>query len=118
MEYQSAENVQAGMIRVGIVTDVNKEKLIARVKFPETGMESGWLQILDRKPFIPDYPENTDEQRTEYDTGGSGEAAYENHRHKLIIKPWAPDINEQVLTVYLPMRDGDGFILGGLKPWQ
>lgn len=30
------------------------------------------------------------------------------------IKPWMPKVNDQVLVLYLPVFNGDGFILGGI----
>lgn len=29
-----------------------------------------------------------------------------------------PKVNEQVLVLYEPIRDGRGFILGGIQPWR
>lgn len=98
------------LVRNGIVTDVNNDKRLARVKFPDTGVRSGWLYVLDNRPYIPDYDVP---QRTETQVGGSGEEAFEEHYHDLIIKPWMPKVNDQVLTLYLPSDwDADGFVLG------
>lgn len=113
--YQNSENVLAGSVRVGIVTDINRARLSARVKYPETGMTSGWLYVLERKSFLPDYdgPQETDPR-----AGGSGEAAFSSHTHGVSLKPWMPAVNDLVLVLYLPVRDGDGFILGGIRKWQ
>lgn len=46
--------------------------------------------------------------------GGSGDASFASHKHDLIIKPWMPKVNDQVLVLYLPVFNGDGFILGGI----
>lgn len=62
-------------------------------------------------PFIPDY---NVPQRTEFESGGSGDASFASHKHDLIIKPWMPKVNDQVLVLYLPVFNGDGFILGGI----
>ncbi len=115
MRYQDLENIVAGLFRLGTVTDVNNEKRIARVKFPDTGITSGWLPVLITRDYIPDYD---GAQCTESVVGGSGAAAYESHSHGLIIRPWMPKVNDLVLTAYLPVRDGQGFILGGIQPWQ
>ena len=32
------------------------------------------------------------------------------------IKPWMPKVNATVLTLYLPILDADGFILGEIGP--
>lgn len=29
-----------------------------------------------------------------------------------------PRVNDQVLVLYEPIRDGRGFILGGIQPWR
>lgn len=34
------------------------------------------------------------------------------------IKPWMPRKGEQVLCLYETVRDGRGFVLGGVRPWQ
>lgn len=33
-------------------------------------------------------------------------------------KPYMPKVGEQVLCIYEPVRNGRGFILGGIQPWQ
>lgn len=102
-------------LRMGIVTDVNNTKRLARVKFPDMDISSDWLPVLINRDFIPDYDAP---QRTEYEAGGSGDAAFEKHKHDLIIKPWMPKVGEQVLAVYFPVFNADGVILGGVQTWQ
>lgn len=104
-----SEETLANLVRIGTVTDVNNDKRLARVKFQDVGITSAWLYVLDNRPYIPDYDVP---QRTEYEAGGSGEAAFERHKHDLIIKPWMPKINDTVLTLYLPVFNADGFVLG------
>lgn len=84
------------MVRVGTVTSVDNDKRTARVKFQDTGYESGELYVLANRPYIPDYegPQQTED-------GG-----------KLKIKPWMPKVNAVVLTLYVPIKNGDGYILG------
>lgn len=114
-EYQNTDTVFSGFLRLGIVTDVNNSKRIARVKFEDLGYTSGWIPVLITRDFIPDYDVP---QRTEYEGGGSGWPSYESHKHDLIIKPYMPKKGEQVLCIYEPVRNGRGFILGGIQPWQ
>lgn len=110
-------------IRLGIVTDVDNEKRLARVKFP--GMElqdtSGWLPVLINRDVIHYYPYDAP-QWTEYDTEckepRTGEKEYAEHRHKIVIKPYLPKVDDQVLVIYYPVFNADGFILGGIQPWQ
>ena len=121
VQYQDMETVFSSIFRVGIVTDVNLEKRLARVKFQDLDETSDWLPVLINRDVIPDYNYD-DPQWTEFETewkgSRSGDPDYADHRHKLIIKPWMPKVNDQVLTAYLPVRGGHGFVLGGIQPWQ
>ena len=101
--------------REGKVTALNNDKRIAKVWFDALGIESDWLPVLITRDFIPDYDVP---QRTEYEAGGSGDAAFESHKHDLIIKPYMPKVNDMVLVLYFPIFNGDGVILGGVKPWR
>lgn len=97
------------IIQAGVVQAVDREKRMARVKHPITGIISGWLYVLDNRSFIPDYD---GVQQTEEASGGMGEAAFAAHSHELIILPWMPKVNDTVLCLYLPYMNSDGFILG------
>lgn len=105
------EKILSGLVRIGTVTDVDNGRRLARVKFEDTGMTSGWLAVLKNQPFIPDYDVP---QRTEFESGGSGAAAFENHKHDLVIKPWMPKVNDTVVALYLPVFNADGFVIGGI----
>lgn len=114
------EKILKRLVRIGTVTVTDPVKRVARVKFEDTGETSGLLYVLANRPYIPDYDVH---QRTEFEAGGSGDPAFASHKHDLIIKPWMPKVNAVVLTLYLPVLDGDGFILGEigalgkLKQW-
>ena len=84
------EKVLAQLVRIGTVTDVDNAKRKARVKFQDEELPSGWLYVLAARPYIPDY--ETDPQRTEFEAGGSGGSAFENHKHDLVIKPSAASL--------------------------
>ena len=145
------------MVQIGRVMAVDRAKHAARVKFEDTGIRSGWLKIIDARPYIPDYeggesdkvrweddvlfgeteeetcmsesepaPEPEPEPEDEEDGEGgdpepepepepepSGEC--EPHSHELKIRMWLPKIGDRVVCLYLPIRNGDGFILG--KIW-
>ncbi len=105
------EKILSGLVRIGTVTDVDNGRRLARVKFEDTGMTSGWLAVLKNQPFIPDYDVP---QRTEFESGGRGAAAFENHKHDLVIKPWMPKVNDTVVALYLPVFNADGFVIGGI----
>ena len=108
------------LVRIGTITVTDPIKRVARVKFEDTGETSGLLYVLANRSYVPDYDVP---QRTEFEAGGSGDPAFASHKHDLIIKPWMPKVNAVVLTLYLPVLDGDGFILGEigelgkLKQW-
>ena len=109
------------LVRVGTVTDTNYDKRIARVKFPDLGYTSDWLPVLISLDTTPDY-KYTDPQWTEFETEWKGTRAgdpdYVDHKHKIIRKPYMPAVGDQVLCIYEPVRNGRGFILGGIQPWQ
>lgn len=42
------DNILANLVRVGIVTDADKDRHMCRVKYPDTGITSGWLYVLQR----------------------------------------------------------------------
>lgn len=106
-----SEKILERLVQVGTVTDVDNAKRVARVKFHDTGITSAWLRVLRNPPFIPVYE---GEQRTEFESGGSGDSSFASHRHKLGILPWMPKVNEAVLVLYLPVKDGDGYVIGGI----
>ena len=103
------------IVREGKVTAVDNGKRIAKVWFDSMGIESDWLPVLITRDFIPDYDVP---QRTEFEAGGSGGPAFASHKHDLIIKPYMPKVNDLVLVLYFPVFNGDGVILGGVKPWR
>lgn len=82
-----SEKILARLVQIGTVSDVDNSKRRARVILKETGHTSGWLCVLATPPFIPDYN---------------------------VPQPWMPKVNDQVLVLYLPVFNGDGFILGGI----
>ena len=103
------------IVREGKVTAVDNGKRIAKVWFDSMGIESDWLPVLITRDFIPDYDVP---QRTEFEAGGSGDPIRDSHKHKLVIKPYMPKVNDLVLVLYFPVFNGDGVILGGVKPWR
>lgn len=109
------------LVRIRTVTWTDPVKRLARVKFQDAGLPSAPLSVLSSRPYLPDY--EVKPQRTEFEAGGSGTAAYERHKHDLTVKPWMPRVNAVVLCLYLPVWNGDGFILGEigelskLKQW-
>lgn len=113
---QDVQAMLRNMARIGVVTDVDNDKHLCRVMYPHMdGMVSGWLYVLDSRPFIPDYDVP---QRTEYEAGGSLYAEFASHKHDLIINQWMPKVNDRVFVFYPPVDRGgrmefaDGFVIG------
>lgn len=106
-------SVLKNIVRTGKVSSVDKANRTARVTFEDKGqiIVSGELKVIKNPPFIPakDVP-----QQTEETGGGSGDAAFEKHKHKVIITPWLPSPGDYVLCIYIPTEDGDGFVIGGI----
>lgn len=112
-----------GLVRVGTVTDRRMEERRVRVLFSDTGYTSGWLPVLINRDIIgSDVTEYDETQWTEFETEWkgtrTGDPDYADHRHKLAVKPWMPRIGDEVLTVYLPVFNADGFVVGGIKRWR
>lgn len=94
--------------RIGIVTKVNNEKMLARVKFEDKdNLTSGELCIMRRpRHVIPQkaiYVDPPEEDKTKI----SG-----NHEHKAWIDEWIPKVGAMVVCLIIPYGDGDGVILG------
>ena len=103
------------IVRIGKVTAVDGGRHIARVWYEAMGTESGWLPVLVNQVSIPSAGTS---QRTEYEGGPDNYMLLENHKHDLTIAPWMPKVNEMVLVLYIPVFNGDGVILGGVRPWR
>lgn len=110
MDSSTLENI----IRTGWVSSVNIPERTARVIFEDKGDKfvSGPLKVLCSPPWIPEYYQPN---RTEYESGGSGDAAFESHKHDLNIKPWLPSVGDYVLCIFIPKGEGDGFVIGGVQ---
>lgn len=83
------DNILNGLVRVGKVTAVSGKK--ARVYFDDIEMTSGWLFCLQRRGSI-----TVDGQTVQ-------------------LPAWVPQINDIVACLYIPVENGDGFILGGVQ---
>lgn len=83
------ENYVQNMVRVGIVTDVDKNDRRVRVRFPNLNMTSGWLYVLQSPPDVKIIIDFT-------------------------VTPWMPSVNDKVLCLYIPVFNGDGFVLGAI----
>lgn len=81
------------MVRVGIVSAVNKEKRQIRVRYPDRKLTSGWLYVLKNPPAVK-----------------AEDATAENFE----VTAWMPAVGDRVLCLYIPVFGGDGFVIGGI----
>lgn len=100
------------IIRKGTVTNVNNDEHTARVKYEDLGYTSGWLKVLGRTPYFVSYggTQRTDEEGP----GGYDWSLYARHSHTIQVLQWMPRIGDTVVTLYEPVDNGDGYVLGGL----
>lgn len=89
------DRIISRMIQIGTVMAVQGTK--ARVRHEDTGIISDWLPILQRTNEVVTV-------KTGYGPDG--------HTHQASVTSWVPQVNEKVVTVYLPMENSDGFIIG------
>lgn len=116
-----ADKILSRLVQIGYVSAVDPVKKKARVRFPDTGITSGWLYILQHGgtglSIVKDggHTHGITVNDT-YTGGGSGTIeAVPDHKHTgSTTTSWLPKVNEKVVVLYLPVADGDGFILGGI----
>lgn len=111
-----AEKILANLVRIGTVTVVDAGKRLARVKFQDAGITSGWLPVIQHYGadlYIEPDAKHTHDITDTY-TGGGSAGMYPDHDHLpgSHVTYWMPKVNDTVLTLYLPVFNGDGFILG------
>ncbi|PWM64303.1 MAG: hypothetical protein DBX61_11820 [Clostridiales bacterium] len=85
-------------VRIGQVQNTNKEKRQVRVFFAYVGIMSGWLTVLQSPPAVT----INDSKTTPV------------HNHAMDITPWMPKIGDNVLCLYVPGFNADGYVLGAL----
>lgn len=120
------------LVRIGVVSSVNKEQMTARVKIQEQGIVTGDLRIVQNTPLITVQNKdggtkwNYKAEYTGYDRKlGLGETYkkeypdtiftdYASREQTIKIYPWIPYIGQWVLCIFKPDGDGDGFIIGGI----
>lgn len=111
------EKALENMVRVGTVTDVDKAKRRVRVKFLDTNFTSGWLQVVQHfgtSLIIKPDGEHTHRIQDTYTGGGSADTARKHEHAESYAAYWMPKVNDIVLTLYLPVFNADGYVLGQL----
>jgi phage baseplate assembly protein gpV len=104
-------------VRVGVVSALDIANRKARVRLDDLGITSGWLFVIQHfGANISVTPDNEHTHTiTDTYTGGGAASVVPDHEHPGTHKTiWMPKINDRVLVLYIPVLNGDGFILGGL----
>ena len=99
-----------GLVRIGIVTDRNTNTHSVRVYFPDVEMTSGWLRCLQ----APVAASAASAGGHRHQAAGENTSEAGAHSHDISLDAWTPAINDTVLCLFLPVQDGDGFVLGGI----
>lgn len=111
------ENILARMLQIGFVTDVDSAAKKVRVKFQDTEITSDWLcvlQLAGAEVYIPPDGEHTHQITDTYKGGGTASTAPgHDHSPGAVVTGWLPKVNDNVLVLYLPIEDSDGFVIGG-----
>lgn len=106
------EKTLENMVRVGTVTDVDRTKRRVRVKFPDMGFTSGWLAVVQHpgaEVFIQPDGAHTHRIQDTYSGGGSADTQPDHdHTPGSRVTYWMPKVNDVVLTLYVPVLNGDG----------
>ncbi len=97
------------LIRIGIVSDLDKDKRRVRVYFPDlSNMVSDWLFVLQR-------PSWGDKDLGPYPIQVTINAA-EDHKHTANVRMndwyWMPNVDDKVLVIYTYGKNTDGYVLG------
>lgn len=96
----------ADIVRVGTVSVTDATTRRVRVIFD--GMVSNWLFVVSAPSAMP--------SQTNSQAGGANEEAFASHAHGLpAAGAWFPRVNDTVLCLFIPIPDGDGFVLGAIK---
>lgn len=111
------QNILSRLVQTGTVTAVDSAKRRARVKFKDTVIISDWLYVLQHYGanfYIKPDAKHTHEI-TDTFTGGGTASEFPDHDHLpgSHLTYWMPKVNDRVLCLYLPVFNGDGFVLGG-----
>ena len=111
------EKALENMVLVGAVTDVDTASRRVRVKFLDTNFTSGWLQVVQHfgtsRNIEPD-GEHTHRIKDTYSGGGSADTVQKHEHAGSYAAYWMPKVNDIVLTLYLPVFNADGYVLGQL----
>lgn len=91
-------------VRIGKVTDVNKEKRLVRVKFEDTGITSGWLPVMQHYKAIV-YTEEAGQQYISWQSGKMGRDINPDKLRYLLLEVGIKRVDLQQ-PVFTPLEDG------------
>lgn len=106
----AGENILANLVRIGTVSSVDEAKRTARVIFEDKGLVSGSLHVLQQPNTALSIEVNGNHSHAVI--GGGNTEINGQHTHAGITAHWMPRVNDTVLVLYLPVFNGDGFIIG------
>ena len=92
-------DILKNLVRVGTVSDIDRAGLKARVRYPDISMTSGWLYVVNNKPYLKTY---------------DGPQMDDDSTHNITVLPWMPNVGDTVVVLNLPIDNADGFVLGGV----
>lgn len=100
--------------------DGDKWASVAKYASADRGLSGGTITYTKAVPDVITLTKSIDYKKVkEISEPGStckkeGVIDTKTHKHKVTIYPWLPYIGQLVLCIYLPIFNGDGFILGGI----
>ena len=113
--------VLLNLVRVGTVRVVDAQTRKARVWYDDLGIVSGWLSVLQLYGAAVEvagdgrHSHGHSAKAAEGHTHEVSDSAADGHWHSgTTVAGWMPEAGARVLVLYLPVFNGDGFILGGL----
>ena len=104
------ENILKNLVRIGTVSSIDPIKRTARVLYKDKDIVSGSLVVLQHPKA--DVYIKPDGKHSHSLTGGGTTEIDGEHDHVASVTSWMPKVNDTVLVLYLPVFNGDGFILG------
>lgn len=111
------EDILENLVRIGTVSAVDAAGKKVRVIFKDRGgITSGWLYVLQHhgaSVYVKKNGNHTHDIKDSLSGTGSASVAGE-HDHISSVTDWMPEINDQVVVLYLPIFNGDGFVLGAI----
>jgi len=109
------DEVLSRIIRYGVVSAVDQSNRKVRVIFENMDMTSGWVYVLQHNGTCVNVGLNGlhVHEIKDAQNGESLEDAGE-HKHSASLTYWMPKVRDKVIVLYMPVYNGDGFVLGAI----